>query len=28
LRELKQLMRRVLRYHLGEKPLMSHSLFQ
>lgn len=26
--ELKQLMRRVLRYHLGDKPLISQSLFQ
>lgn len=28
LAELKQLMRRVLRHHLGEKPLQSHALFQ
>jgi DNA repair protein RecO (recombination protein O) len=26
--ELKQLMRRALRHHLGEKPLVSHTLFQ
>lgn len=28
LAELKQLMRRVLRHYLGEKPLQSHALFQ
>jgi len=28
LAELKQLMRRVLRHHLGDKPLQSHALFQ
>ena len=28
LRELKRLMRRVLRFHLGDKPLVSQSLFQ
>jgi recombinational DNA repair protein (RecF pathway) len=28
LQELKHLMRRVLRFHLGDKPLLSQSLFQ
>jgi recombinational DNA repair protein (RecF pathway) len=28
LQELKRLMRRVLRYHLGDKPLVSQTLFK